>query len=126
AWFADHLFYAPGDDYQYRFADADQVAGVRLDNGRLQLERPHPLQGDETLILALSVRSHWLGRFFDPAVLLSGLGETDVQTFERGVNGVRYLNLTGLGHVLNEGALQLRGRFCRLEGTPQLWSLRAP
>nr|WP_290447601.1 PIG-L family deacetylase [Pseudomonas sp. 21LCFQ02] len=125
AWFADHLFYAPGDDYQYRFADVDQVAGVRLDNGRLQLERPHPLQGDETLILALSVRSHWLGRFFDPAVLLSGLGETDVQTFERGVNGVRYLNLTGLGHVLNEGALQLRGRFCRLEGTPQLWAFRA-
>lgn len=125
AWFADHLFYAPSDDYQYCFADADQVPGVRLDNGRLQVELPQPLQGDETLILALTVRSHWLGRFFDPAVVLSGADQTDVQTFERGVKGVRYLNLTGQGHLLNTGTLQLRGRFCRLEGTPQLWSFRA-
>ncbi|GAB7530775.1 PIG-L family deacetylase [Pseudomonas sp. 3A(2025)] len=124
AWFADHLFYAPGDDYQYRFADRDEVPGVQLDKGRLSVALPGPLQGDETLILAVSVRSHWLGRFLDPAVHLLGSDEGDVQTFERGVDGVRYLNLTGLGRSLGEGQLQLRGRFCTVGGTPRLWLSR--
>ncbi len=124
AWFADHLFYAPGDDYQYRFADHDEVPGVRLDNGCLSVDLPGALQGDETLILAVTVRSGWLGRFLDPAVQLLGNDEGDVQTFERGVDGVRYLNLTGLGRSLSEGRLQLAGRFCRIAGTPRLWLWR--
>lgn len=27
AWFADHLFYAPNEDYQYRFSADAEVAG---------------------------------------------------------------------------------------------------
>ncbi len=121
AWFADHLFYAPGEDYQYRFSAEAEVPGVRLHGERLAVTLPQPLQGDETLILAVTLRSRWLGRFFDPQVQLSAGDETDVQAFERGVNGLRYLNLTGLGGALGEGRLQLRGRFCRLVGEPRLW-----
>ena len=40
AWFADHLFYAPSEDYQYRFAADAEVAGVRLEGGRLQVDSP--------------------------------------------------------------------------------------
>lgn len=116
AWFADHLFYAPNEDYQYRFAADAELAGVRLENGRLLLDQA--VDADATVVLAIKVKSTWLGRFFDPSVELVD----DRQTFERGVNGVRYLNLSGL--ALSD--LALRGRHCRLLGTPRLWAWTHP
>src|SRR5690606_32888718 len=38
AWFADHLFYAPGDDYHYDFPGGTPCLLVRLTDGRLQLD----------------------------------------------------------------------------------------
>lgn len=122
AWFADHLFYAPKDDYQYRFAADTQCPDVCLEGGRVLLQAPLGLAGDETLILALKVKSGVLGRFFDPFVQFAD----DRQTFERGVNGLRYLNLTGCAQALSGGELSLRGRFCRVAGQPQLWVLPQP
>ena len=116
AWFADHLFYAPSEDYQYRFSADAELAGVRLENGRLLLDQP--VAADATLVLAIKVKSTLLGRFFDPSIELAD----DRQTFERGVNGVRYLNLSGL----DLGELHLRGRHCRLLGTPRLWAWTHP
>lgn len=116
AWFADHLFYAPNEDYQYRFAADAEVSGVRLEHGRLLLDQP--VDTDATRVLAIKIKSTWLGRFLDPSIELAG----DRQTFERGVNGVRYLNLSGL--ALNE--LPLRGRHCRVIGTPRLWAWNHP
>ncbi|MBC3957808.1 PIG-L deacetylase family protein [Pseudomonas triticifolii] len=126
AWFADHLFYSPSDDYQYTFAAENEVSGVRLDGDRLTLAAPLTLQGGETLVLALTIRAGWLGRFLDPFVELRGADILDRQAFERGVNGMRYLNLTGLGVPLAAGTLSLRGRFCRVVGQPRLWVFRQP
>lgn len=123
AWFADHLFYSPKDDYQYNFPTDNQL-GVRLQGEILQLADPLTLVGDETLILAVQVKSSWLGRFLDPAVELIGTSIDDCQTFERGVKGVRYLNLTGLAAPLTSGTLRLRGRFCSVQGQPKLWVFR--
>ena len=122
AWFADHLFYAPKDDYQYRFAADTECPDVRLEGGRVLLQAPLSLAGDETLILALKVKSGVLGRFVDPFVQFAD----DRQTFERGVNGLRYLNLTGCAEALSAGEVSLRGRFCRVVGQPQLWVLPQP
>jgi LmbE family N-acetylglucosaminyl deacetylase len=124
AWFADHLFYSPGDDYQYNLPADNEVAGVTLEGGRLQVVAPLALQGDETLVLGLTVKSSWLGRFFDPVIELNGSGFEDRQTFERGVGGLRYLNLTGMAEALNSGSLQLRGRYCRVQGPLRLWMFR--
>ena len=126
AWFADHLFYSAKDDYQYNFAADSEQLGVRLAGDRLVLNQPLSLTGDETLIVALKVKSGWLGRFVDPCVQLLGAENSDQQTFERGVNGLRYLNLSGMAHVLSRGELRLRGRFCRVIGPAQLWVLRQP
>ena len=126
AWFADHLFYSAQDDYRYNFAaDAEQPA-VRLEGDKLRVDQPLILDGDETLILAITIKSGWLGRFFDPYVQLSGSDSADRQTFERGVNGLRYLNISGCGSALVDGALHVRGRFCRVMGQPQLWVFRLP
>ncbi|MCQ9470734.1 PIG-L family deacetylase [Pseudomonas alliivorans] len=126
AWFADHLFYSPSDDYQYNFAAENEVSGVRLENGRLTFAEPLALSGGETLVLALSLKSNWLGRFLDPVVELQGAGLVDRQAFERRVDAMRYLNLTGLGEPLAAGVLSVRGRFCRLVGQPRLWVFRQP
>ncbi|AJO76211.1 PIG-L family deacetylase [Pseudomonas chlororaphis] len=123
AWFADHLFYSPRDDYQYSFPFGTEQPKVRLDKERLVLDQAIDLAGDETLILAVQVKSSWLGRFFDPSIALAG---QDRQTFERGVNGLRYLNLSGLARPLAGGELQLRGRFCRVRGEPLLSVFREP
>ncbi|MBP8202499.1 MAG: PIG-L family deacetylase [Pseudomonas sp.] len=120
AWFADHLFYAPDDDYTYAFAGGVPLLAGRIDAGNLLLE------GDigeaETLILQVRIKASWLGRWFDPHVLVG----TDRQDFERGVNGRRYLNLSGQRHALVSGTLQLRGRFCSIEPTVTLYALSNP
>ncbi|MDF9617902.1 PIG-L family deacetylase [Pseudomonas entomophila] len=119
AWFADHLFYSPGEDYAYRFAEDTREAAASLQGDLLQTDVA--LQGDETLILEVGVRSSWLGRFLDPRVELLAGAASDMQTFERGVKGARFLNLTGLAEPLMAGTLRLRGRHCRLQGAPRLW-----
>ena len=124
AWFADHLFYSPKDSYEYAFPAGSEQPGLRLEAGRLLLDAP--LAAEETLIVGIELKSTWLGRFFDPAVDLSGLASPDRQTFERGVAGRRYLNLTGAAEALAAGKLELRGRFCRIKGQPTLWRFRQP
>ncbi|MND23341.1 GlcNAc-PI de-N-acetylase [compost metagenome] len=119
AWFADHLFYAPGEDYAYDFGEQTRQAPASLNGGLLKADCA--LQGNETLVLELRVKSSWLGRFLDPQVELVAGEQADRQTFERGVDGVRFLNLTGLAAPLQAGALCLRGRHCRLSGQPRLW-----
>jgi len=119
AWFADHLFYAPSEDYAYDFGDQARPVAASLDAGLLKADCV--LQGNETLILELRVKSTWLGRFFDPRVELLATGQDDRQTFERGVDGMRFLNLSGLAAPLQAGSLRLRGRHCRLQGQPRLW-----
>ena len=124
AWFADHLFYAPGEDYQYRFSADAQRTDVRLEGGRLRVDSP--LEAEATLVLAIKVKSGWLGRFLDPTIEIVGADSRDRQTFERGVNGLRYLNLSGLAPALMAGELRLRGRFCSLQSAPGLWAWTTP
>ncbi len=124
AWFSDHLFYSPGDDYQYQLPAQNEVPGVRLQGDVLVVEQPPELNECETLVLALSIKSSWLGRFFDPSIELNGGGLSDSQAFERGVKGLRYLNLTGFGAALSAGTLRIGGRRCSIQGQPRLWSFR--
>ncbi|MBH3383118.1 PIG-L family deacetylase [Pseudomonas juntendi] len=119
AWFADHLFYTPGEDYAYDFGEHTRPVAARLQAGLLKADCV--LQGGETLVLELHIKSSLLGRFLDPRVELLAGEQADQQTFERGVAGLRYLNLTGLAAPLQAGTLRLRGRHCRLLGQPRLW-----
>lgn len=120
AWFADHLFYRGSDDYQYSFPDGTPAQAVTLKNGRLCLDVP--LAEGETLVLALVVRHRWSGRWLDPFVEVGD----DRQDFERGVDGLRYLNLSGQRELIERGELQLRGRRCRLAGSGTLFVMSNP
>lgn len=120
AWFADHLFYAPCDDYSYAFAQSVRAINGRIDAGCVRLDGE--VEAADTLILQVHIKANWLGRWFDSYVLIGN----DRQDFERGVNGRRYLNLSGQGDLLARGKLSLRGRFCRLDPHVTLHAQRNP
>ena len=120
AWFADHLFYSPGDDYNYAFAPSVRAINCRIDAGYVRLDGE--VEAADTLILQVQINANWLGRWFDPYVLIGN----DRQDFERGVKGRRYLNLSGQGELLAQGALSLRSRFCRLDPLVTLYAQRNP
>lgn len=121
AWFADHIFYAPGDDYQYCFPDGAETYEAQLAEGVLTLPEETQLEATDTVILQVRLASTWLGRWFDPVVQLGD----DRQTFERGANGLRYLNLTGQMEQLNAG-MPVRGRYCKISTDTKLWVFPAP
>jgi LmbE family N-acetylglucosaminyl deacetylase len=115
AWFADHLFYRPTDDYQYQFPAGTPNQVVSIERGALRLSES--LVEGETLILELELKSTWLGRWLDPGVEIGD----DRQDFERGVKGRRLLNVSGQAGALGQGLLTLRGRYCSLAGKGTLW-----
>lgn len=126
AWFADHLFYSPRQDYRYDFpGSVPGVPGV-IHNRALQLEPSQLPARADTLVLAIEIRSSWLGRWLDPHVLIDDGRFVDRQDFERGVRGLRYLNLSGLLPALREGRLRLRGRFCHLRPEVRLYAFDNP
>src|SRR6218665_911878 len=66
AWFADHLFYSPSDDYQYQFPAGTAQQAASLVGGTVQLSGE--LAAGETLLLSVQLRATWLGRWLDPYV----------------------------------------------------------
>lgn len=120
AWFADHLFYAPDDDYNYSFADDVPAIAGRIEARCLLLEGD--IGAADTLILQVQLKAGWLGRWLDPYVLIG----SDRQDFERGVSGRRYLNLSGQQNALSGGTLQVFGRFCSIEPVVTLYALSNP
>lgn len=123
AFFSDHLFYSPQQDYRYQFGNASYRAELKLDNGRLTAAVPDAQQAS-TWLLAIRVQSTWLGRWRDPLVQLMGARSTDQQTFERSVDGIRYLNLSEFAEELAQGHLQLRGKHCQLGGSATLFGFQ--
>lgn len=120
AWFADHLFYSPDDDYHYDFPAGTPCLLARIADGQLRIDGE--LGSAETLVLELEVTATWLGRFLDPRVRLGD----DRQDLERRVDGLRYFNLSGQGDALRAGTLRLRERFCRLGREGRLFAMTNP
>lgn len=120
AWFADHLFYRPQEDYRYEFPpDAQQLRG-RIEKGLLHLAGDLP--DADTLILEVQLEATWAGRLRDPRVYIG----RDRQDFERGVRGRRYLNLSGQQEALRAGSLRFDSRYCRLDAEVRLYTMRSP
>lgn len=121
AWFADHLFYKPSDDYHYVFPPNVQPITVSLAKGQ-PVALSDTLPVGETLILEVALRASRVGRFLDPFV---NIGD-DRQDFERGARGVRYLNLSGQRERLLAGELRVQGQRCELESGARLFVMDNP
>lgn len=123
AWFSDHLFYSPHADYRYRFPKHIQPHSARIVDGHLQLtEETEAEWHSATLIAKVHITSDRFGRWFDPSVSVGH----DQQTFERGAQGIRYINLTGQADALISQGLPLHGRFCSIEKDVQLFVFEQP
>ncbi|WP_312958885.1 PIG-L deacetylase family protein [Stutzerimonas nitrititolerans] len=120
AWFADHLFYSPQEDYRYEFPPDVLQIGGRIEGSRLQLAGDVPEA--DTLILVVQLEATWLGYLRDPRVYIGG----DRQDFERGVRGRRYLNLSGQQEAMRGGSLRFDSRYCRLGSEVKLYAMRNP
>ena len=127
AWFSDHLFYSPKDDYHYEFPADSLSLSVRIGRDGVVSPATASLPGTaDTLMLAVHIRSSWLGRWLDPNVLVGEGVHRDRQDFERSVNGVRFVNLSGCLDSLRDGRLRVRGRFCRLSSEATLHCFSNP
>lgn len=113
AWFADHLFYSPRDDYRYDFPAGSVALPVSLGPHGLHVAADALPADAETLVLEIEVQASLLGRWLDPQVLVEG-DAADRQDFERGASGKRYINLSGQSSALRSGHLRVRSRHCRL------------
>lgn len=128
AWFSDHLFYSPRQDYRYDLSQADYERGCRYLEGVLSLDQAMELPADtDTLLLQVVLDTSLAGRLLDPCIRIEGAqGGSDQQYFERGSRGVRYLNLSGFLADLRTGQLHLTARHCRVVQANRLYAFCNP
>lgn len=126
AWLADHLFYSPKQDYLYHFpADTLQLK-INLKDGMIHFPTSPSLAIYETLFLAVKIETNILGYLVDPYIIVCGEHFTDRQDFERGVKGLRFINLSGLAQQLTAGTIQLISHHCHLVGELILYAFSNP
>ncbi len=110
--FSDHIYYDPKCDYQFNFSSASHHK-ARIENGQLLLETGQASDFD-SCILALEINASLMGRLFDPYVDIRAGEICSRQYFERGVQGIRYLNLSRFGAQLvdNSEPIKVSAGFC--------------
>jgi len=127
--FSDHIFYDPGKDYRYDFSAARRLPiRLRKDGFQLQIE---PKDEQLTLLLALPVRATLSGYWFDPYLEVRAGNVKYRQYYERGANGLRYLNLSELVPLVVAGGgegvqVDLQSRHCRIAQDVELLAFDHP
>ncbi len=124
---SDHLFFDPKSDYQYRF-DSAKTYSLEVKNSKFflpgeLLSDPASEVGQMTAFIKVHVKSHWAGKLFDPYIAL-GVGQAqNQQFFERGCDGIRYINVSDF-LLSAEGGWQtsvaFATRYCDLVGEAEL------
>jgi hypothetical protein len=112
AWLADHLFYSPHDDYQYRFPPDTPRQQVALRDGRVQLSEP--LAAGETLILEIELRSSGLGTGSTRRSCSATTGR-----ISSAVCGSALSECLGQADVLGQGELRSSGRTAACRRPPR-------
>lgn len=109
--YRDFLNYRPDQDYRYDFSQTDAVQ-VPVAVSEKGFVWPHLTQPWDTAFLELRVEDSLPLPLFDPG-LKASLGKARArQYFERGVSGLRYLNLSPLreAHPRAGQAVKLQGK----------------
>lgn len=111
---SDHIFYNPKSDYLYSFTNAI-CTKAGLDNGKLCLFQSDDLVKCDTAVLAISIKSNaFLGYVFDPYVEISDGKYIARQYFERGLKGIRYINISDYLEKLVDGkAVSIKFKHCQ-------------
>ncbi|PCK59870.1 PIG-L deacetylase family protein [Pseudomonas aeruginosa] len=106
AWFADHLFYSPGEDYRYRFAEGVESLPVRLADGRLRVDGE--LREGDTLVLGMVIAPHADDAELAAFGLYSQACEAWIVTLTAGEIETEHYRRMGLDGI---AAARLKGRL---------------
>ncbi|MBI3617380.1 MAG: PIG-L family deacetylase [Candidatus Omnitrophica bacterium] len=90
----------PLGGYDYSLGEAKSIP-VSISRG--QFMWPAETQSYDTIFLKTDLRSNLLGALFQPFVKVECKGDQFIQSFERGVKGIRYLNLSPCVSKLKPG-----------------------
>ncbi len=114
-FWADHIYYSPCSDYEFKF-NAALSFGCKLTRYGLTSLAPLPTTID-TCILPVKLTANRFGYIFDPYIELRADHVVSRQYFERGVNGQRFLNLTRLLAPLQKSneLIQISCRYCNIQ-----------
>jgi len=112
AYLSDHIFYNPRTDYCYNLA-GDKFS-TNLKQGKL-IVSPNLTANltNSTVLWQVSIKANLLGYLFDPYLKLG----SDKQYFERGLKGVRFINLSSQ----NLQNLTVKACFCKIMKTGNLY-----
>ena len=109
-------FYDVKADSVYDFSRTRaREIGAQIHGGKLLLA-PKARAG-EAIFAAIRVRATLLGNWFEPRIKIDDGGQTMAQAFERGVAGLRYVNLSSLD-VTRETSIRLDGKFLDIADQP--------
>jgi LmbE family N-acetylglucosaminyl deacetylase len=124
-FFSDHLFYDPADDYRYDFAEAKEIPVTWCSQGVNIPDLLELAEGEEacrTAFIKVEVIASFWGRWFDPSVKFLGKSGSDSQFFERGVKGVRYINVTD--YLTDAGNIKWEFHRCKPQGEATLLAFK--
>ncbi len=118
--YSDHIFYCPKSDYTYDL-DSDFETEAELKDARLRSVQIHIQQRPKdpklnTWMLAIPLNACSIpGKIYDPYVVITCGNKQQKQYFERGMKGLRYINLSAFSDELRSGrTITLKPTFCKL------------
>jgi len=144
SYFSDHIFYSPKQDYSYNLAGQQFEAQITDNQLKIDCAAFKDFLADKTanttILLAVKIKANLLGYLFDPYLKLvsdaeefenhlhhnkqnsAGKQKLDQQYFEKGLNGLRIINLTGQ----NPCNLKIFSHFCRITAVGKLYVSNNP
>lgn len=122
------ISYDPAQDHEFPFAECGATRGdAECTSGRIRLPQiPHD---STTVFLELVLKSAPGCRYFTPMIVIEAPGFRQEHHFERGAQGRRFVNLSGLASTLAQGpcTITLHQSWARVAtGGCAVWSLSDP
>jgi len=96
-------------DYEYNFSESNaHVAYLSLNKGKIVLPELDNL--DQSAFVGIRINSTFMGGYFEPSITITSNHRHLKQFFERGANGLRYINISQLAS--RKGAeIKLEGKY---------------
>lgn len=111
---SDHIYYSPSSDYRYNIKSSIYIS-ISLTNNIITIQKDY-LDSIDSCFIPVVIQSSIFGRFFDPYIELKLNDKKSRQYFERGANGVRFLNISSYLPLLkgNNTTLKIKSVACQI------------
>ncbi len=108
-FFSDHIFYDVKQDYQYNL-QAEYSENILLENNQIIWKKEY---ANKTLLVEVELCSTFSGYIFDPYIELKTPSDSQLQYFERGLKGGRYINISHINEGSEHESIEVIFHGCR-------------